>query len=323
MQCHANHTTRRELMAGAGAVLLGSMLGGSRIVLAHDEKPRKRVLRIAHLTDMHVQPELSGGDWVVKCLHHVQSQQQKPDVIFFGGDTIMDSFDEAEARPRELWGLWQRLIKGECGLPMEYCLGNHDIWGWNKKKSGTTGSEPLYGKKWALEVMGLERPYRSFDRAGWHFIVLDSTHTHNEDGYIARLDPEQMAWLESDLKKTPKDRPVGVLSHIPIASVAGMVWAEAQNDRSFRVSGSLIHSDQAEIRKLFAEHGNVRLALSGHLHLVDRCEYEGVTYLCNGAVSGSWWKGKHRDCNPGYALVDLYEDGTVDRHYVEYGWKPA
>lgn len=323
MRNDAWNVTRREMIVGAGAALLGATLGGPSAALAHDESNRKRLLRIAHLTDMHVQPELKAGSWLAECVRHVQSQLQPPDVIFFGGDTIMDSFEHDETRSRELWELWQRVMKAECSLPVEYCIGNHDVWGWNKSKSKTTGQEARYGKKWAMEVMGLAKPYRSFDRNGWHVIVLDSVFPHDDDGYIARLDDDQMAWLESDLKSAPKDKPVAVLSHIPIMSIAGMSWAERQSDDNFKVSGSLVHIDSAKIRACFAAHGNVKLALSGHLHLVDRCEFEGVTYLCNGAVSGNWWKGKHQDCNPGYALVDLYDDGTIERHYVEYGWKTS
>lgn len=315
-------TTRREILLGSGAALLGAMIGLPRAATAHDETVRKPALRIAHLTDMHVQPERKADEWLARCLQHVQSQQRKPDVIFFGGDTIMDSFERPEERTRQQWDLWQHIIRAECSLPVRYCIGNHDIWGWNKSKSGTSGQEARYGKQWAMEVMGLEKPYSSFDLAGWHFIILDSTHPHG-DGYIAQLDEEQLAWLEADLKRTPRERPIGVMTHIPILSIAGMVWAKPQPDKTQQVSGSLMHVDGAKIRELFAAHGRVRLALSGHLHLVDRCEFEGVTYLCNGAVSGGWWKGRHRDCNPGYALIDLYDDGSVERHYVEYGWRES
>ncbi|MEX2092204.1 MAG: hypothetical protein WD971_05980, partial [Pirellulales bacterium] len=74
---------------------------------------------------------------------------------------------------------------------------------------------------------------------------------------------------------------------------------------------------------LFAKHPNVKLCISGHLHLLDRVDYNGVTYLCNGAVSGNWWGGRHKDCDEGYAVVDLYDDGTFEHEYVKYGWKAA
>ncbi len=88
------------------------------------------------------------------------------------------------------------------------------------------------------------------------------------------------------------------------------------------VPGSWMHIDARRIKDLFLKHPNVRLCLSGHIHLVDRVEYLGVTYLCNGAVSGGWWKGANQECNPGYGLVDLYDDGTFENRYVEFPWKP-
>jgi 3',5'-cyclic-AMP phosphodiesterase len=54
---------------------------------------------------------------------------------------------------------------------------------------------------------------------------------------------------------------------------------------------------------------------------VDRVDYNGVSYLCNGAVCGSWWKGRHHDCDEGYAVLDLYDDGSFDCEYMKYGWK--
>ncbi len=84
-----------------------------------------------------------------------------------------------------------------------------------------------------------------------------------------------------------------------------------------------MHKDCLELKDLFAQHPNVKLCLSGHLHLLDRVDYNGVTYLCNGAVSGNWWKGRHKDCDEGYAVIDLYDDGSFEHQYVKYGWKAA
>jgi hypothetical protein len=40
-------------------------------------------------------------------------------------------------------------------------------------------------------------------------------------------------------------------------------------------------------------------------------------------VSAAWWKGLNRDTDFGYAVVDLFDDGTVERRYVPYGWTAA
>jgi len=73
---------------------------------------------------------------------------------------------------------------------------------------------------------------------------------------------------------------------------------------------------------LFLKHSNVKVCVSGHIHLVDRVDYNGVSYLCNGAISGNWWKGNFQETPPGYSLIDLFDDGTWRREYVKYGWTP-
>ena len=55
------------------------------------------------------------------------------------------------------------------------------------------------------------------------------------------------------------------------------------------------------------------------MHLLDRVDYNGVAYLCNGAVSGNWWTSDtYQQTKAGYALIDLYDDGTVERTYLHY-----
>ena len=67
------------------------------------------------------------------------------------------------------------------------------------------------------------------------------------------------------------------------------------------------------------QHPNVKAALSGHTYLLDRVDYNGVAYLCNGAVSGNWWKSDtHYQTKAGYALIDLFDDGSVERTYLMY-----
>ena len=82
-----------------------------------------------------------------------------------------------------------------------------------------------------------------------------------------------------------------------------------------------MHIDARAIKDLFTAHPNVKLCISGHIHLVDRVEYVGVTYLCNGAVCAGWWKGRNQECAEGYGLIDLFDDGSFENRYVEFGWK--
>ncbi len=79
-----------------------------------------------------------------------------------------------------------------------------------------------------------------------------------------------------------------------------------------------MHLDAAAITDLFADNPNVKLCLSGHIHLRDVVQYNGVTYICNGAVSGNWWKGSYKQTQPGFGVIDLFEDGTFSHQYLPY-----
>ena len=314
-----DQATRRDILKWTGFAAGAALM--PRVTRAEDAPLRKRVLRLAHLTDMHIQPERGAAEGVAACLHHVQSLPDKPELILSGGDTIMDSLATPTDRAKLQWELWSNAIKNDCSLRVESCLGNHDIWGWNKKSSGTTGDEPQWGKKWACDVFGIERSYRSFDRAGWHFVVLDSMTPHPETVYTARLDDAQWDWLQSDLAATKPETPVLVLSHIPILSACVLAGWSSSKQGDLTVSHMLMHTDVARIRELFWKHQNVKLCLSGHLHLRERVDYNGVAYLCNGAVSGGWWKGDHQQTKAGYGVVDLFDDGTFENQYLDYGWQ--
>lgn len=308
---------RREFLWATAGVC-----AASAVAAAEQAAPRRRVLRIAHLTDIHVQPERDAAGGMAACLHHVQEQKDKPDLVLVGGDCVMDSFGATRDRTQVQWDLWRNVLQGECSLPVEACIGNHDVWGWNKKESQTTGKEPLYGKKWAMEMLGLGERYRSFDKAGWHFIALDSTQPGPAgDDYKAFLDDAQFDWLARDLAAVNPQTPVLVWSHIPILSAAAFMDGDNEKSGDWVVPGAWMHLDARKIKDLFLKHPNVKVCLSGHLHLIDRVDYNGVAYLCNGAVCGSWWKGANQECREGYALVDLFSDGSFESQYVEYGWQ--
>jgi Icc protein len=325
-QVESGVVSRRVMIQAAGAAAVAAALTPGAVRADENETGRaprgRRVLRIAHLTDIHVEPERKAGEGLTACLHHVQSLKDRPDVIFVGGDMVMDSIGADEGRTRTQWDLFTKVFRTECSLPVEYCIGNHDCWGLNKKESKTSGSERLYGKKWVMEAVGLDRRYRSFEKAGWHFIVLDSTFPVG-DGYTARLDDEQLAWLQGDLKSAEPARPVLLLSHIPILSASAYLDGDNEKTGDWVVPGAWMHIDARKIKDLFLQHRNVKLCLSGHIHLVDLVEYLGVTYLCDGAVCGGWWKGPYQECEPGYGVVDLYADGGFEHQYVTYGWEPA
>lgn len=319
--------SRREMLkaAGAAAALAGLGLPVAAVAAGTGQRPpgRKRSLRVAHLTDTHIQPERKAAEGVAACLRHVQTEH-KPDLILTGGDLIMDGFAADEARTKLQWELWRKTLKDDCSVPVRHCLGNHDIWGWHKEKSRTTGGEALWGKKWALDQLGLAKPYYSFEQGGWRFIVLDSVAPDplDPDGYIGALSDEQFDWLASELAADPRT-PTLLITHIPILTATVVLDDPEKGTNTREVSSGVLMADSARTRDLFAEHPNVKVCLSGHMHRIDRVDFRGVSYLCNGAVSGNWWKGRHHECDEGYGVIDLFDDGTFENRYVTFGWKAA
>lgn len=306
---------RRCLQLGAGGALAAPFfsLSGASTAAEPAAASRKRTLRFAHLTDMHVQPEHGAAEGLVQCLKHVQSHRDPVELIVTGGDSVMDAFNADHSRSSMLVDLWKGIFKQDCSLPAQHCLGNHDGRGWDDSE--------FAGKAWALEMFGLAKPYHAFEQGGWKFIVLDSVRPW-EDRYTSGLDVPQRAWLETELEHTPPTTPIVVVSHIPILSITPFSFDHnAVTENYQRVPGGLMHLDGTALHALFKKQGNVKLCLSGHMHLNDRCDVDGVSYICNGAVSGNWWRGSNDRSQEGYGLVDLYDDGTFDYAYTQFGWK--
>ncbi len=319
--------SRRSMLAAVGAGLALGGPPGITAALAQTTTPvrplasRKRVLRMAHLTDSHVQPEKRAGEGLAAALRHAQSQKDKPEFILFGGDNIMDAFEADKDRTKTQFELWNKVVKDECSTEHRICIGNHDVW---RGKGGDESTRAKVGKAWAVDAFGLPSRFYAFDKAGWKFIVLDSTFVaSNDQDYVARLDPEQMEWLTSELARTPRTKPTLVLSHIPILSASVFFDGDNEKGGDWLVPRKWMHIDARAIKDLFHKHPQVRCALSGHVHLVDRVDYLGVTYLCNGAVSGAWWDGPFQEFPGGYALVDLFDDGSVENEFVTFGWQAS
>ena len=300
---------RRELLKhmglSAGVVALGGTTG---IVSAAAQKSkRKRVLRIAHITDVHIRPEENAPARFAKCLEEIK--KHKVDFFLNGGDTILaaDYNDITRERVNELWNVWRETTRGINGFEIHSCLGNHDMW-W----AAPNKQDAMYGKDYVVKQMGTPGRYYSFDKKGWHFIILDSNNKN-----AGSLDDEQRGWLEKDLQTVTAGTPVICLSHYPILAVCTHV--DGGN-----------HTDSKYISDLFYKHRDKKITcLSGHMHLLDNAVYNGVHYFCNGSMSGYWWgsgdefsagKNYYKQTPPGYTILDLFEDGSLNNEYIPHNF---
>jgi Icc protein len=309
--------TRRSILQCGVATGLG--LGAVRLVRADElQKPAKRALRVAHLTDMHVEPgALRAGEGYGLALRSLETLEPKPDLLITGGDHIMDGTGRLGGDVAAQWDLYQRALKENTALAVYPVIGNHDVFGWSIPQE-VPASTRGYGKALYLERMNRATSYYSFDAGGWHIVCLDNIAPRGT-GFFAHLGAEQTAWLKSDLEKDPRNTPVCVISHVPLLTACALFDDGVPNATGYALPDSYMHHDVKPLLMLLRQHG-VKVCLSGHIHLVDRVDYLGMTFLCNGAVSGNWWKGPRQEFPEGYGVIDLYADGTFQHQYATYGW---
>jgi 3',5'-cyclic AMP phosphodiesterase CpdA len=319
--------TRRQfvtssLLAGGGLLAAGAATPPASAQPAPGQPaPAGRpdgAIRFAHLTDMHVQPERRGGDGYAAALRSLERLDPPAQFIITGGDHVMDVFEADAARAKVQWDLYERVLREHTRLPVYATMGNHDVGGWGVPGQVPPGSAG-YGKAMALDRLGMKSPYYSFDHGPWHFVCLDNIAPRGT-GYFGGLDPEQLEWLRADLTAAGQARPVCIVSHIPILSACVFFDGDDRLRQDFwHVPDSWMQRDVKPLLGLLRRH-NVRLLLSGHIHLVDRVDYLGMTFVCDGAVSGAWWKGPNQEFAEGYGVVDLFPDGSSRHEYLTFGW---
>lgn len=306
---------KRKTFLKSTAAIFGGGLLSAQIVEATE---KRNTIRFAHITDTHVKPGAIPEAGMAKALHHVQQLHPKVDFIMNGGDSIMDSMEADKQKTQVQWDLFHSILSKENELPIYHCIGNHDVWGWFIKENKPEADE-MYGKKWVQETLQMENRFYSFTKDNWHFIVLDSTQLNPAGGYIAYIDDVQLDWLKKELSVTPPSKHICIVSHIPILSIcAGLFFDKTETNGDLKIQRNLMHTDFMVLKKLFLQFPNIKLCLSGHIHLQDQLTYLGITYYCNGAICGNWWKGPFQEFAPAYALMELHDDGTFNRTIINY-----
>lgn len=307
---------RRDFLKLAGFTTLGAVTGYGVSQIPQ----KKRVLRIAHMTDFHAQPEGVAPAAITRALHHVQNQVDPPDIILNTGDSIYDALETSKSTAVGQWLTYNSILKNENSLPVIHAIGNHDVWGWGLTDSSVK-KDSMYGKEIAMGRLGLESRYYSFDMAGWHFIVLDSIHPKNAVSaypYIGKLDNEQFEWLKQEIASVAQTVPICVVSHIPFIAACEYFDGPNEDTGNWVVPASWMHIDARDIKRLFLYHPNVKLCLSGHTHQHEVLDYLGVRYQTNGAICGNWWEGWYMSFPPAYVMLNLYDDGSSDSEFVPY-----
>ena len=278
-------------------------------------------LRVVFFTDTHTQPELKADEGTALALKKIRSL--KPDLCIQGGDHCFDLAAVPRDRSIMLLDMYQRTEHALNGIPIEHVIGNHDVLG-RAVSSGVAISDPLYGKK-AFEQRFDSKTYRSFDCAGYHFVVLDSIQITPEREFDAMVDPAQLTWLKGDLAAVPSGTPIIVACHVPIVSAApqytppGDKAAKAQAYQALTNLHQFLLGNSREVIDCFEGH-NVIAVLQGHTHINETVFWRDVPYITSGAVSGNWWRGSRWGTPEGFTMLEL-AGGKARWSYETYGWR--
>ncbi len=238
-------------------------------------------LRVVQITDIHLfaktDQQLLGlptRESFQVVLQQVSQLDPKPDLLLLTGDLSQDG------RPESYQMLHDLLAP--LGIPTYWLPGNHDC--------VPAMEQVLQG--------GVMAPQKSFQVAGWHFLLLNSQVPGRVHGELA---PETLAWLDQELRAVG-DTPALVSFHHP-PFVVGSTWLD----------GSSLQNPKA----LFAvldRYPQVKLVLFGHIHQEYSQRRRGVQYLGTPSTCIQFEPGSTDFAldtqQPGFRLLHLYPNGT-------------
>ncbi|MFD2905092.1 metallophosphoesterase family protein [Sphingobacterium anhuiense] len=207
--------------------------------------------------------------------------KEQPDFIIQLGD-----FCVPKPQNKPLLNIWKK-FSGE----KHYVLGNHD----------TDGG---FSKEQALAFWGATNPYYSFDKNGFHFVVLDGnekSETKKIDGYPRSITKKQLNWLKKDLQNT---------------SLRTVIFCHQGLENTL---GGL--DNGMEVRYLFeqinqeAGFNKVVLVLTGHHHMNYHNEINGIHYVQINS-SSYYWAGE--DFKSTAFSDDFYKKHGILRYTLVY-----
>ncbi len=269
----------------------------------------KNSFSFVFMTDIHLQPEERAVEGLSQAIDTINNLN--PDFVITGGDNIMDALGVSFERSDSLYNLYEQTIKS-LAMPIYHSMGNHEIFGLYPE-SGVEANHEEFGKK--MYNNRLSKNYYSFQHKNWQFIVIDGIGITEDNHYYGFVDSTEIKWLENELRVVGHDKPVAIVTHIPLLSVGRQIMGgptEAFNE------GSII-TNSHEVREIL-ENYNVKIVLQGHLHFLEDVNYNGIHYITGGAVSSNWWRGQRYGMEEGFVMVNVNGE-DFNWEYIDFGWE--
>ncbi len=221
--------------------------------------------------------------------------KHSPDVIVHTGDIVESTLDPADVSTNfdHVAGLLKKT-----GAPWYLTAGDHDV---NpplyKPGSSDRSREELFLSLYRRHNPDIKNLYYSFDKGGFHFIVLysgENLHTDPRWGnvFLAGIGERQMEWLGKDLEKHRVSRGIVIFVHQPL----WYNWAR-----------------WAPIHRLLRRYP-VAAVVAGHFHYnQDEGLLDGIRYVVVGATGGQI---KNADKEAGgihhVTIMTVHEDRRVE-----------
>jgi len=263
-----------------GTLLLAA--AQSRALLADDAE--QAPLRFGLITDLHhADKPPAGTRYYRETLGKLAEagKQFKRDKVAFLVE-LGDFIDAADTPEIEL-GYLERVNRDFKSIADDrhYVLGNHCV--------------DMLTKEEFLGAIGRDKSYYSFDRGGWHFVVLDSCFRSDGQPYgrkssdwkDANIPADQLEWLATDLVSSKQ--PTIIFAHQ-------------------RLDEGGVHAvrNAAEVRRILEKSGHVQAVFQGHSHENAYQDIAGIHYCTLVAMI----EGSGPD-NNGYSTVTVSPNGDI------------
>ncbi len=245
----------------------------------------KPALKVLQLTDTHLfadnSQKLMGVD-THETLQEVVAlflqSGQKPDLVVLTGDLSQDETIESYTRLAE--------IISQIGVPTHYLPGNHD-------------QDNLVMAKAFASYAQIFRSSQNIRMKSWQIILLNSSQKQKVGGYLSF---DELDRLDRCLTVFPNQHAMVCLHHhvLPVESD----WMDA-----------IALENQEEFLKIIDRHDQVKAVVSGHAHQEFAAKRRGVAFMTTPSTCVQFAKSEKLtvdDKLPGYRMLELYEDGSMN-----------
>jgi 3',5'-cyclic AMP phosphodiesterase CpdA len=226
-----------KCMLWAGTGVVWTVSGGVPVSrLIGEASAEETGFSFVQISDSHIgfskpaNPDARGT--LKEAIAKIAATPRKPAFLLHTGDIShlakREEFDDAQQ------------IIGESGLETHYAPGEHDI------VDATT--RDAYLERFGKGATG--GGWYAFDHKGVHFVSLNNVVDLKTNG-LGSLGPQQLAWLENDLKGRSASTPIVVFAHIPLWMIApDWGWGT---------------QDGARVLAMLSRFGSATV-LNGHIH---------------------------------------------------------